>query len=99
MKLYQFLITILKIVYITIILIVPFMPERWLRKDHIIREYLHQFLSVSTAIILIILYNPITKIKKDHHDEFIVFMSAIFLLLSQIKTINLSRTRLYQYVS
>lgn len=94
MKLYQIVLETLKVIYIILLITVPFLPKSMLSKDNIIREYLHQILSVATAVMLIILYNPITKVKKDHHDEFIVFMSAIFLLLSQIKSINDTSVRL-----
>jgi len=61
MKLYQIVLETLKVIYIILLITVPFLPKSMLSKDNIIREYLHQILSVATAVILIILYNPITK--------------------------------------
>ena len=90
MKRYQFFITSLKIAYIFIIILVHFIPEATIkeRKElEFIQKHLHKLLSLSTAIILIVLYNPFIKIKKDSHDDFIVFMSSIFLLLSEMKTV------------
>lgn len=91
MKLYQLFFTVLKIVYILVIIGVTFIPKsatKEIEELDFIKENIHKLLSVSTSILLIVLYNPIIAIKKDSHDDFIVFVSGIFLLLSQIKTLH-----------
>lgn len=90
MKRYQFFITSLKIVYIFIIILTFFIPKSAIKEHEeldFIQTHLHKLLSLSTTILLIVLYNPFIKIKKDSHDDFIVFMSSIFLLLSEMKTV------------
>ena len=91
MKTYQLFFTSLKVIYIFIIIAIQFIPKSATEEYEeleFIKNHLDKLLSITTSILLIILFNPFLSFKKDSHDEFIVFASGIFLLLSQIKTVH-----------
>tara|TARA_Y100000389_G_scaffold112868_1_gene110001 strand:+ start:11894 stop:12205 length:312 start_codon:yes stop_codon:yes gene_type:complete len=88
MKNYQLAITVLKFLYIVIVIVIPFLPKFESKDLEYLKTNLHKLLSLSTAVTLLILYNPFIYYEKDFHDEFIVFMSGVFLLISQVKDVK-----------